>query len=157
MNNTTRVIIVALVVAAAAAAFYLKDGGDASNLEAVPLEEAGGSRNATPATTTSADLAALEGKPRLVCLGAERCVPCRMMVPVREALAESYPDTLGIQFVDVWQDRAAGQRYGIRMIPTTIFMDADGEEQYRQEGFMDKDTIVAKFEELGIALDGSAS
>ena len=155
MNNTTRVIIIALVAAAAAAAFYLKDRDDASQFEAVPLDVAGSPQETASADAATTDSAALEGKPRLVCLGAERCVPCRMMIPVRQALAETYPDTLGIQFVDVWQDRAAGQRYNIRVIPTTIFLDADGEEHYRQEGFMDKETIVAKFKELGIDLEAN--
>ncbi len=151
MNNTTRVIIVVLVAAAAAGAFYMKDRDDASSMDAVPLSEAG----STAGGGAVVNLTPLEGRPRLVCLGADQCVPCRMMSPVREALAESYPDTLGIQFIDVWRDRAAGQRYNLSMIPTTIFMDADGEEKYRQTGFMDKDTIVAKFEELGINLEGT--
>ncbi len=154
MTNTKRIVIIALVVAAAAGAFFLKDREAESSLEAVPLDQAGAPVNAAPEQTATLSDEDMAGKPRLICLGAERCVPCRMMVPVREALAEEYPDTLAIQFVDVWQDRSAGQRYSIRMIPTTIFMDADGDELYRQEGFMDKEAIVTRFEALGIDLAG---
>ncbi len=156
MNTITRVIIIAVVVVAAAAALYFKEHpGDAQH-NAVPIETLGDETDASSAAETTLESAMKPGVPRLVCFGAERCVPCRMMIPVREALAETYPNTLSIHFVDVWQDRSAGQRYNIRMIPTTVFVDADGKERYRQEGFLDKQTIVAKFKELGIDLEGDA-
>ena len=154
MNTITRVIIIALVAVAAAAALYFKQHPGDATLDAVSLDLLEDGDGAPRTATTDLDAASVAGKPRLVCFGAERCVPCRMMIPVREALAETYPDTLSIQFVDVWQDRSAGQRYNIRMIPTTVFVDADSKERYRQEGFLDKQTIVAKFKELGIDLEG---
>lgn len=156
MNNTARVIIIALVVVAAAGAWYFKEQPGDANLDAVPIDSLGNGSNAPLSAENTPDATPGPGIPRLVCFGAERCVPCRMMVPVREALAETYPDTLSIHFVDVWQDRTAGQRYNIRMIPTTIFVDAEGKERYRQEGFLDKETIVAKFSELGIDLEGAS-
>ena len=57
-----------------------------------------------------------------------------------------------VDFVDVWQDRAAGEKYGVRTIPTQIFYDATGKELFRHEGFFAKKDILAKWKELGVEL-----
>ena len=36
------------------------------------------------------------------------------------------------------------------MIPTQVFYDKNGAEVWRHEGFLPKDQIVAKFQELGV-------
>jgi len=48
-------------------------------------------------------------------------------------------------FIDVWENRDEGGKYGIRMIPTQIFFSADGKELARHEGFMAKKDILAKW------------
>jgi thioredoxin 1 len=47
-------------------------------------------------------------------------------------------------------ESGAAKQYGIRLIPTQIFYDAEGNEVYRHEGFMDKQAIKAKFAEIGV-------
>ena len=42
--------------------------------------------------------------------------------------------------------------YGIEMIPTQIFYDANGKELFRHIGFFAKDDILAKWKELGVEL-----
>ena len=37
------------------------------------------------------------------------------------------------------------------LIPTLIFIDANGKEVFRHEGFMPKEDIVAKLKEMGVA------
>lgn len=88
--------------------------------------------------------------PRLVDLGADRCVPCKLMAPILVELAGEYQGRLEVTFIDVWKDPEAGVPYGIKLIPTQIFLAADGSELFRHEGFFAKDDILAKWRELGV-------
>jgi thioredoxin 1 len=89
--------------------------------------------------------------PKLLDLGAGKCVPCKMMEPILDELTESFAGKLDIEFIDVWENQPAGQDYGIRMIPTQIFYDAEGNELFRHEGFFSREDILAKWQELGYA------
>jgi thioredoxin 1 len=126
-----------LVVAAMAIGVYLIRPAADSQLEI------GG-----PAAETGRQVA--ESLPRLVDLGADKCVPCKMMAPILEELKVDYRDSFAVEFIDVWKDRDAGTEYGIKMIPTQIFFSADGTELFRHEGFFGKEEILAKWRELGI-------
>jgi thioredoxin 1 len=103
-----------------------------------------------PANLVAAD--AKPALPRLVDLGAGKCIPCKQMKPILEDLTRNYADQFIVVFIDVWENREAGKRHGIRMIPTQIFYAADGKELARHEGFMSKKDILAKWGQLGIAL-----
>lgn len=91
-----------------------------------------------------------KARPRLVDLGADKCVPCKMMAPILEELSKEYADTFDVEFIDVWKNPKAGQEYGIRIIPTQIFYDAAGNELFRHEGFLGKEEILAKWKEHGV-------
>jgi thioredoxin 1 len=98
---------------------------------------------------------ALEAKttlPRLVDLGAGKCIPCKMMKPVLDELTKEYTGQFDVVFIDVWEKKEEGEKYGIRMIPTQIFYGADGKELARHEGFFAKKDILAKWKELGVVL-----
>jgi thioredoxin 1 len=90
--------------------------------------------------------------PRLVDLGADKCIPCKMMAPVLRELKQEYAGRMEVQFIDVWKTPDAGKAYRINLIPTQIFFDASGKELFRHEGFLSKADILAKWKELGIDL-----
>ncbi len=90
--------------------------------------------------------------PRLVDLGADKCVPCKMMMPVLADLKTNYVGRLQVEFIDVWKNPEAGKPYKIKLIPTQIFFDASGKERFRHEGFFGKEDILAKWKELGVDL-----
>ena len=90
--------------------------------------------------------------PRLVDLGASRCIPCKMMVPILDGLKKEYEGRMQVDFIDVWQNPDAGKQYAVKMIPTQIFFDAKGQEIYRHEGFFAKEDILAKWKQLGVDL-----
>ena len=96
--------------------------------------------------------AASPARPKLVDLGADRCVPCRMMTPVLAELSREYAGQLDVVFIDVWKTKGEAGHYGIRVIPTQIFFDAKGKELFRHEGFYAKKGILAKWRELGVNL-----
>jgi len=90
--------------------------------------------------------------PRLVDLGAGKCIPCKAMAPILEELRTEYADTFKVIFIDVWENPPAAEPYNINLIPTQVFIDAEGKELWRHEGFLGKEEILAKWKELGVTL-----
>lgn len=95
--------------------------------------------------------------PRLVDLGSDKCIPCKRMAPILASLSQEYRSSFIVEVLDVRKDPLLGQMWGIRVIPTQIFIDASGTERFRHEGFMAKEAILAKWKELGVELGPSAS
>ncbi len=93
-----------------------------------------------------------EPLPRLIDFGAGSCATCKMMNVILEDLAGEYNGRLIIQLIDTLEDKAKAEQYEIRMIPTQIFLDAEGNELFRHEGFISKEDILAKWVELGVEL-----
>jgi len=90
--------------------------------------------------------------PVLVDLGADKCVPCKMMKPILEELKSELRGVLKVKFIDVWKNPEIGREYRIRVIPTQIFYDSSGKELFRHEGFFSKEDILNKWKELGVEL-----
>lgn len=90
--------------------------------------------------------------PRLIELGADKCIPCKAMAPILDNLRKTYAGQLQVDFIDVWKDPDAAKPFGIDLIPTQIFLDATGQERFRHEGFFSKEDILAKWAELGVSL-----
>ena len=87
----------------------------------------------------------------MVDLGAKTCIPCKMMAPILEELKVEYDGRAAVIFIDVWEDKSQGKRFGIQSIPTQIFYDKHGNEVYRHQGFYSKkgikkwlDTLIEK-------------
>ena len=139
--NGKNIAIIAAVVVAAGTIVFLKQGK-----KAMPSAGSG--------TQAGVEVSAPQGKalPRLVDLGAGKCIPCKMMAPILEDLKKTYEGKLEVAFIDVWEHPDAGKQYGINMIPTQIFYGADGKELFRHGGFFAKGDILAKWKEFGIDL-----
>jgi thioredoxin 1 len=90
------------------------------------------------------------GMVTMVDLGAKKCIPCKMMAPIIEGLVKEYQGRAAVLFIDVWENPDAAPKFGVRAIPTQIFYDAQGKEIARHEGFMDKASIVAVFQQQGV-------
>ena len=88
--------------------------------------------------------------PKMVDLGADKCIPCKMMAPILEEIKKDYAGTIDVEFIDVWKNPDKAKGYGISIIPTQIFYDASGKEVYRHEGFFAKEDIKKKLAEMGI-------
>jgi thioredoxin 1 len=130
-----RGLIIVAVVAIAAAVYLVRPAAR------------GGAAPAGAATATAL--------PRLLDLGADKCVPCKMMAPILEELRAEQAGRLEVVFIDVWKNKDEAGKYGIGLIPTQIFYAADGRELFRHEGFFAKADILAKWRELGVALQGN--
>jgi thioredoxin 1 len=144
MSSTVKVLVVVALIVAVGAVMAVKRG-----------------RDTEPATPTGAAVTALEAPqasnlPRLVDLGSTTCIPCKMMAPVLEELQKEYAGRLDVSFIDVRKIPDAASHFKIRVIPTQIFYDPNGQEQYRHEGFLSKQDILAKWKELGVTLEVQA-
>jgi thioredoxin 1 len=89
--------------------------------------------------------------PTMIELGAEKCVPCKMMAPIIAELTKEYKGILNVKFIDVWKKENVEQakKYKINSIPTQIFLDKDGKELWRHLGFISKKDIMKKWKSLG--------
>ena len=139
-----KIVIVVALGAVVAGAVVLKQGK-------APVE----SKDAATAATVSStppENGSRAPLPRLVDLGAGKCIPCRKMAPLLEALKKEYAGRMEVEFIDVWKNPDAGKAYGIEMIPTQIFYDASGKELFRHVGFFGKEDILAEWKQLGVDL-----
>ena len=85
-------------------------------------------------------------------LGSVNCIPCKKMQPVMEAVEEKYGDQIKVIFYDVWKadQKKYAKEYGIRLIPTQIFLDKDGREIFRHEGFFPEEEIDKFLQQQGL-------
>lgn len=165
MKNAWKVAVVVGLAAAVAVTFELRGakraeyvppapgGGLATAQDALPAAAA----STTPAPAAPVPAAAMTApaplaRPRLVELGSMRCQACLEMAKVLDALRASQGERLQVDFIDVFEDPAAGDRYGLKMIPTQILYDAMGKEIFRHTGYFSHDDILAKYRALGVRL-----
>jgi len=92
----------------------------------------------------------VENTVTLVDIGASTCLPCKMMLPILKDLKEEYKGRAAVIFIDIWDQANKGkaESFKVMSIPTQVFYDKQGKEVYRHVGFLDKDSIVGKLEEL---------
>ncbi len=85
-------------------------------------------------------------------LGSIKCLPCKMMQPIMDEIAEEYKDQVKVVFYDVWTEegRPYAEKYRVRGIPTQVFLDEKGEEFYRHVGFFPKEELVKVLELKGV-------
>lgn len=80
-----------------------------------------------------------EQKPKVtfVELGSVNCIPCKQMQPVMKAIEKKYAQQVKVVFYDVWKDdqKKYAEQYKIKLIPTQVFLDENGKEFFRHEGF----------------------
>ncbi len=104
------------------------------------------------ATSNVKSITQMETKVTFIELGSVKCIPCKMMQPVMKKVEESFKTQVKVVFYDVWTEEGkpyAGQ-YGIRTIPTQVFLDSNGKEYARHEGFFPYEELVKVLEEQGV-------
>jgi thioredoxin 1 len=87
--------------------------------------------------------------PRLLDLGADKCIPCKKMAPILETMKEEFAGRFQVDFIDVWKNPNEAPKYQVTTIPTQIFLSPGGEELFRHVGFYSREDILAKWKELG--------
>ncbi|MBI9070930.1 MAG: thioredoxin family protein [Melioribacteraceae bacterium] len=84
-----------------------------------------------------------KAKVTFVELGSVNCIPCKKMQPVMEAIEKKYGDQIEVVFHDVWKpdEKKYAEQYKISLIPTQVFLDENGKEFHRHEGFYPEEEI----------------
>jgi thioredoxin 1 len=85
-------------------------------------------------------------------IGSKNCIPCKMMQPVMDKVESTYGNQVKVVFYDVWtrEGRPYGQKYNIRVIPTQVFLDKDGKEYFRHEGFFPFEEVEKILKKQGV-------
>jgi thioredoxin 1 len=75
------------------------------------------------------------------------------MEPILEQLRRDYAGRMEVEVIDVNKNPRLAMKYGIRVIPTQIFISADGKELYRHEGYISKEDILGWWKEFGVTFE----
>lgn len=133
------VVRLSVLIAVAAAAIFLIVSKNSQNDE-------------EPASSTATETTERR-RPLLLDIGSDMCVPCKMMEPILEELTNDFKGKMDVRFINVRLNLEEAREYNIRVIPTQIFFDADGNEIYRHEGFFSREDIMKTWAEHGISFD----
>lgn len=86
-------------------------------------------------------------KPAMVDFWAEWCGPCRMVSPIIDEIHAEFSEKAVIGKVDVDSSPAITAKYGIRNIPSILFL-KNGVVVDKQVGAVPKETLVQKLTAL---------
>lgn len=93
-----------------------------------------------------------KAKVTFVELGSINCIPCKKMQPVMKAIEEKYGEQVEIIFYDVWkpEQKKYAKEYGIKLIPTQVFLNENGTEFHRHEGYYPEEAIDKILQQKGL-------
>lgn len=79
-------------------------------------------------------------EPALIDFYADWCGPCKMVAPILEELSEEYKGKVKIYKIDTEQEQELAAIFGIRSIPSLLFIPKEGKPQMAQ-GALPKDAL----------------
>ena len=85
-------------------------------------------------------------------LGSVKCIPCQKMQVVMKSIETKYSDQVKVVFYDVWtpEGKPFADQYNIQLIPTQVFLDNNGQEYFRHEGYFPEEDVVKVLNEKGV-------
>ncbi len=86
-------------------------------------------------------------KPCVIDFYADWCKPCKLIAPIMEELANEYDGQVIIYKVNTEQQRELSQVFGIRSIPSVLFVPAEGQPQM-STGALPKETFKQVIDEF---------
>lgn len=82
-----------------------------------------------------------EGKvPAIIDFWASWCKPCQMVAPILDELQKEYGDSIQIYKVNTEEEQKVAGMFGIRSIPSLLFVPNDGQPQMAV-GALPKETL----------------
>jgi thioredoxin len=86
-------------------------------------------------------------KPCVVDFYADWCKPCKLIAPIMEELANEYKGEVNIYKVNTEEQRELSRVFGIRSIPTVLFVPMKGKPQMSQ-GALPKESFKQAIDEF---------
>lgn len=86
-------------------------------------------------------------KPCIIDFYADWCAPCRMVAPILEELAKEYEGKIDIYKVDTEAEQELAAVFGIRSIPSLLFIPKKGQPQMAL-GALPKETFIRAIDEV---------
>lgn len=83
-----------------------------------------------------------QGKPTVVEFGSDSCASCKKMTQTLQQLQHSHGNDVGIVNINIIKQPEYTRRYGIMLIPTQVFYNAQGEEIERHMGILSAEEIL---------------
>lgn len=94
----------------------------------------------------------VDGLPQVIKFSSKLCIDCKKIKTCFDELKPKYQDRINFIEYDVQSDDKTVSdsidKYGITLVPTVIYIDKNGKELRRTEGFTDKNTLELYFKEL---------
>jgi thioredoxin 1 len=86
-------------------------------------------------------------KPCIIDFYADWCGPCKTVAPVLEELAKDFDGKLDIFKVDTEEEQELAAVFGIRSIPSFLFVPSEGQPQMAM-GALPKETFIKAFKDV---------
>ena len=86
-------------------------------------------------------------KPCIIDFYADWCGPCKVVAPVLEELSKDYDGKINVFKVDTEAEQELASVFGIRSIPSFLFVPAKGQPQMAM-GALPKETFVNAFKDV---------
>jgi len=90
-----------------------------------------------------------KGKPTMVQFGKTKCIWCEHMAPYLKKIKADYPKT-PIYYINTDKDILGGINAGVEVLPTSLFLDKDGKEIGRYEGYLLPNQIMELLVKYGV-------
>lgn len=90
--------------------------------------------------------------PQMIKFASRMCYDCQRLEGVLKEVFPSYNDKITLTEISVQNNSSAVQnmikKYQIKLVPTSIFIDKNGEVKAKIEGYIDNDTLKKHLEEI---------
>jgi thioredoxin 1 len=90
------------------------------------------------------------GRPTMADFGLGTCKTCKAMQPILKQAAQDYWGKANIVFVELDKYPELAREYRIAVMPTQIFLDAEGKQVDSHMGYMDRAEIDRRLTALGV-------
>lgn len=103
-------------------------------------------------STGTAVVEAQVNQPQMIKFSSRMCYDCQRLEKVLQAVYPEFRDKVTLTEISVQDNSSAVQnmikKYSVKLVPTSVFLDKNGDVKARVEGFMDEKTLKEHLEEI---------